>query len=364
MFARATEIDTQQAFDDRVHSGDRRALRGCVVQGVDLRADDLRSLSVRGAVFLGCSVDDDTADDLRARGALLFPDIPHLPFDPYRSALYSPDDLFDAPRYADSFDARVYAWSRHPRTRRDPASSIGIALHDHAVEAALDTEMASTSHTDVVGIMGGHALHRDTAEYRAAAMLARALTRAGRTILTGGGPGAMEAANLGAYLADSPDEALDQALHALSAAPTFTSSLDAWADAAARVRRQFPNGARSIGIPTWFYGHEPPNAFATAIAKFFANPLREATLLERCGGGIIFLPGSAGTVSEIFIDACENYYASDEAVAPMVLVGIEQWTKTLPAWPLLEALGRDRTMGQRLRLVPDIDAAFAAVSEA
>ena len=31
----------------------------------------------------------------------------------------------------------------------------------------------------------------------------------------------------------------------------------------------------SLGVPTWFYGHEPPNLFATRIAKFFTNALRE-----------------------------------------------------------------------------------------
>ena len=65
----------------------------------------------------------------------------------------------------------------------------------------------------------------------------------------------------------------------------------------------------SLGIPTWFYGHEPPNVFATAIAKYFRNATREAILLQVCDAGIVFLPGAGGTVQEIFQDACENYYA-------------------------------------------------------
>ena len=59
--------------------------------------------------------------------------------------------------------------------------------------------------------MGGHALLRTDSTYRAAVELGARLTEAGRTVLTGGGPGAMEAANLGAYLSPWPD-ALDEAL--------------------------------------------------------------------------------------------------------------------------------------------------------
>jgi predicted Rossmann-fold nucleotide-binding protein len=110
-------------------------------------------------------------------------------------------------------------------------------------------------------------------------------------------------------------------------------------------------------VPTWFYGHEPSNVFAAAIAKYFQNSVREATLLRRCDAGIVFLPGAAGTVQEIFQDACENYYADGPLVAPMVLVGVEHWTERLPAWPLLLALARDRAMADRVALVDTVEAA-------
>ena len=88
-------------------------------------------------------------------------------------------------------------------------------------------------------------------------------------------------------------------------------------------------------------GHEPPNPFATSIAKYFKNATREAILLQVCNAGIVFLPGAAGTVQEVFQDACENYYADPASIAPMVLVGREHWTRTVPAWPLLHSLARD-----------------------
>ncbi len=184
--------------------------------------------------------------------------------------------------------------------------------------------------------------------------LAHALTGVGLTVATGGGPGAMEAANLGAYLAGRPRSDLDQALAMLAEVPGFTPSVERWARTAFEVLRRWPEGDRSLGIPTWHYGHEPPNAFATDIAKYFRNAVREDILLHVATAGIVFLPGAAGTVQEVFQDACENYYADPSSVAPMVLVGREHWTQELPVWPLLERLARGREMEKVLHLVDDV----------
>nr|MBA3781497.1 Rossmann fold nucleotide-binding protein [Nocardioides sp.] len=115
----------------------------------------------------------------------------------------------------------------------------------------------------------------------------------------------------------------------------------------------------TLGVPTWHYGHEPPNVFATAIAKYFGNATREAVLLQVCNRGIVFLTGAGGTVQEIFQDACENYYADDSSVAPMVLVGRDYWTRTLPAWPLLQSLADGRVMEPHVHLVDTLDEAAA-----
>ena len=169
----------------------------------------------------------------------------------------------------------------------------------------------------------------------------------------------MEAATLGAWLAERPESDLVEALSVLSAVPTFRPSVDAWVGPAFRVRERFPDGAESLAIPTWHYGHEPPNVLATAIAKYFGNATREAVLLEVCAGGIVFLPGAAGTVQEIFQDGCENYYAVESSVAPMILVGTDYWTRQLPVWPLLDALARGRTMAPLVHLVDTIEEAVA-----
>ena len=81
-----------------------------------------------------------------------------------------------------------------------------------------------------------------------------------------------------------------------------------------------------------------------------------------CDAGIVFLPGAGGTVQEVFQDACENYYADESSVAPMVLVGREHWTETLPAWPLLRALARGRAMEDHVHLVDTVDEAAELVA--
>jgi predicted Rossmann-fold nucleotide-binding protein len=283
----------------------------------------------------------------------VFPALPDAPVDVYRAHLYSPDELYDGlvtGDYADTLDARAYAWSR--RAGQDLNTNLAQALHDLAVDDALAEAVTGRR---LVGVMGGHALARGTDDYAGAARLASSLTRAGLTVATGGGPGAMEAANLGGYLAGHDDGTLAEALALLAAVPGYEPSVGDWARSASDVRERFPDGADSFGIPTWFYGHEPPNLFATRIAKYFKNAIREDVLLHVCTAGIVFLPGRGGTVQEVFQDACENYYADPASVAPMVLVGSAYWTDELPVWPLLQRLAAGRDMEQALHLVDDLD---------
>lgn len=272
---------------------------------------------------------------------------PGVPVDTARTSLYTATELYDTDSYDGSLDARAFAWSREPRTRE---AALARALHDHAVDLALEDWTAGRH---LVGVMGGHRLERGEPAYADAARLGAALG-AGHVVATGGGPGAMEAANLGARFAERPVD-LDAALALLAEVPSYHPSVDAWVHRALDVLTRHPGGADTLGIPTWYYGHEPPNVFATAIAKYFRNSTREATLLEVCDAGIVFLPGLGGTVQEIFQDASENYYASEESVAPMVLVGTAYWTEELPAWPLLRSVARGRPMEQHVHLVDGID---------
>jgi predicted Rossmann-fold nucleotide-binding protein len=357
---RTVDVESLEEFDARVAAG-AHELSGWRLRSVPLhdRGAVLAAVDPCGALFLGCAMRPEDEEQLRNRGALVFPVVPHVPFDAYRAALYDPRELYAglAESYEQTYDARVYAWSQQ-EAQGDVTPS--QALHDHAIDEAL---RAHAHEHDLVGIMGGHAVARATEEYAAAARLARDLTRAGLTVATGGGPGAMEAANLGAYLAAHPLEELEEALRMLAAVPSFTPSIRDWAQTAFGVLERWPRGSRSLGVPTWHYGHEPPNVFATDVAKYFKNAIREDVLLHLATAGTVFLPGAAGTVQEVFQEACENYYADASSVAPMVLVGRRHWTEVLPVWPLLKSLSRGRLMERQVYLVEDVSEVSALLCE-
>jgi|SRR5690554_2361374 len=345
------EIDTLDDFDHRIACG-AADLNGWHFQNVDLssRGAELRGCDVAGALFLGCTFDPSDEVSVRARGGIVFPKIPLAPIDSYRSQLYEPRELYDSWPYENSFDARAYAWSQQRRTRD---LALAQAIHDHSVDGALADWVQGRS---LVGIMGGHRMLRGAPDYADTAQLAHRLGSA-YTIATGGGPGAMEAGNLGAYLSHLPQAALADALAVLSEQPSFRPNIDAWAQRAFQVLERYPLGTESLGVPTWHYGHEPSNPFSTRTAKFFMNSQREALLLQICDRGIVFLPGAAGTVQELFQDACENYYGTPGSIAPMVLVDRTHWTETLPAWPLLQSLARDRAMDDSVFLVDTVEEA-------
>jgi hypothetical protein len=157
----------------------------------------------------------------------------------------------------------------------------------------------------------------------------------------------MEAANLGAFLAEEPDK-IDSAIERLAAAPRFqdagpytTAALAVRASAGPRLPAAgHPDPlawARhgGLSIPTWLYGHEPANLFAAQIAKYFSNAIREDMILGLARGGIIFAPGAAGTVQEVFQAATKAFYATDGPSGPFVFVGHEYWGRRFPVATLL-----------------------------
>ncbi|WP_405593004.1 LOG family protein [Streptomyces sp. NBC_01190] len=360
-------METLERFDHVAVTG---SLAGYRVQAVDLteRTFALLVADTAEAVFLGCRMEPQALAHVRANGALVFPPVPDLPFDPYRARLYSPGELYAGLAgldegeggYPETPDALTYRWFQRTAADGDILASMLRSIHDDAVSDALDEHLRGKR---VVGVMGGHAMERGTDAYAGAARLGRELVREGLTVATGGGPGAMEAANFGAYAAPYDDLMLGKALAVLAASPSFRPSVGAWASAALAVRDRWPDGGPSYGLPTWFYGHEPPNAFAGHIAKFFANATREDGLLSRCTAGVVFLPGAAGTVQEVFDAATPNYYASRGEPAPMVLVDQEHWTSRLPVWPLLRSLAADRSMARRIALVDSVAEVPAALAE-
>lgn len=349
-----TEIETLTAFQQHLSGG--KSLSNAILQGLDLRDHDeaLLRADLTGTVFLGCLLDASVLPQVIGRGAMVFPPFSGLPYSPYRASLYTPEELyagFDPARpesYADTLDARVYAhWNS--RGGANPPSlleTLAQRLHDHAISDALEEALldAQGRPRRVVAIMGSHSMLRGQTDYRSVAELARALARRGFFLVSGGGPGAMEATHLGAWFAGRDDGELDAALEVLSHAPDYQHR--EWLSRAFEVRATWPlqDEARalgdSLGIPTWLYGHEPPNPFAPRIAKYFANSVREEGLLTIAQGGVIYAPGGAGTIQEVFQDACQNRYNTVGVISPMIFQGRKFWTSTHPVFPLLEHLAR------------------------
>ncbi len=358
-----TELESLADVD--AHLARVGSLRGCYVQSVDLRerSTALRGVDVTDAMFLGCLLSQTDRSYLVDAGALVFPALPDLPFDPYRPSLYTPDELFREldHGYPATLDARVFAWMTAHLHPGELGAELAATLHDHAITEALEQRLAGIEPASIVGLLGGHAQARGSDAYRASAELAARLTASGRLVFSGGGPGAMEAANLGAAFPGAPDE-LDAIIDQLAAVPSWSDDVGAWAGSALAQVYSWPTARLTLGIPTWFYGHEPPNAFATGQAKYFNNAIREDALLRLCQGGLVFLPGAAGTVQEIFQAVTPSYYAKPGAVVPaLILVGRDYWTSTLPAWPLLKALARGRSMADRVHLVDSVDEALAVL---
>lgn len=377
-----TEMTTVEQL--RAHRAAGRDLKRAVLVGLDLTApeDDalLRGTALDEALLLGCRLVPSTVYRAEASAALVFPEIPALPYRAYRSTLYTPAELFtgfdaDDPRsYVDTLDSLVYQHVRSVGSARpDPLHALAERLHDHSITEALDDTLdaaRSAGRAAPVAVMGGHALARDSAGYRAAAELGHALGRsgAGFTVLTGGGPGAMEAVPLGVWCAGLPDDALPTALAELATAPNFHDEADPravgrWLAAALRVQQAHhtepADVPRSIGIPTWFYGHEPPNAFCDVHAKYFANSVREDGLLTVASGGVVYTPGSAGTVQEVFADYAQNHYGSVGPAAPMIFLGARFWTEEVPAAQLVRRLAAGRGIEELILVTDRVDETVA-----
>lgn len=370
---------------------------GVVLQALDLgdlddtlAAEDL----TKTTSFIGCTLGVALAKKAADVGCLLLSPINGLPYNPYRHAVYSWRDLLDHYSPADpqsyrscldwlGYEAAMDETTKKKRADLTLADELLFRLHDFSQEDALldflkPVPSDATTWKKVVAIMGGHDLERqeklkdstgaptaDDAPYMRAALLAWQLTQAGYVIATGGGPGAMEAGNLGAFFAHRPEEELRAAVRKLQVVPKVKPLDDGtprwnsgeWLAPAVEIITAFSEDApkahgESVGIPTWFYGHEPPNVFATHIAKYFENSLREEGLLAIGTHGVIFAQGNAGTVQEIFQDACQNYYSTYGPPAPMVLLDSAYWNrrsfgtvepKHKPLWPLLQQLASERS---------------------
>lgn len=293
-----------------------------------------------------------------------------VPFEVSRKELYSAIELYEGynPEKPETkeiyFDKRIYnQYLLKGKQTNDFNESLARTLHDHAIYAALGEFFRTHDYRRWVGIMGGHALSRTDAMYRQIVFLSKQLTEQGFFMLSGGGPGAMEATHLGAWLAGYDDDVVEDALQIMSVAPKF--DVPGWLPTAFEVIRKYPQTKYvSLGIPTWLYGHEPSTPFATHIAKFFENSIRENLVLTLPFGGIIYTPGSAGTMQEVFQDAVQNHYLSFGFSSPMIFLGTKFWTEEMPVYPLLlQLMEKEKYKNLGLALTDESDAVMQKLSD-
>ena len=273
--------------------------------------------------------------------------IPKLgkPFSTYPKGLYTSKILYEGYDYHNEasfetcYDTKVYKhYIDQGKQGHAVRETLARSLHDHFISHALQNMLSLYDEKDVVGIMGGHALSRKEPCYRQIVFLSKKLTEIGKLMVTGGGPGAMEATHLGAWMAGRSEAETNEAIDMLTPSPTYKDK--GWLRRSFEVMERFPlqSEYRSLAIPTWYYGHEPTAPFATDIAKYFDNSVREDGIVTIAKGGIIYTPGSAGTMQEIFQDAGQNHYESVGYASPMVFMGKDYYTHYMPAYTLLKDL--------------------------
>jgi predicted Rossmann-fold nucleotide-binding protein len=293
-------------------------------------------------IFLGCKIPEKLNSKI-SKDCLIFPMI-DAPYNPFTNSLYTPDKLFSnyeygkPESYENTFDKIVYNhYLETGKAADDIKETLTRRLHDHSITNALYDFIANYDEKKVVAIMGGHNLLRNDKNYLEIAKISKGLTETGHLMISGGGPGAMEATHVGAWMAGKNDTDLIKTIEILSEAPSYLDKH--WLDKSFKVLNLFPKSVyESLGVPTWLYGHEPPSPFATKIAKYFANSVREDGLLTIAKGGIIYTPGSAGTVQEVFQEVTQNHYLSFGYASPMVFLDTDFWTNTIPILPFFDQM--------------------------
>ncbi len=150
-----------------------------------------------------------------------------------------------------------------------------------------------------VTVFGSARTKADDPHYELARRMGAAIVQLGFTVMTGGGPGIMEAANRGAREA----------------------------------------GGRSVACNIRLPSEQEPNPYLdrSVTLEFFSV---RKTLLIKYSYGFVFCPGGAGTLDEFF-EALTLIQTGKIQNFPMVLLGVEYW-RELTA--LLEKLARAGTI--------------------
>ncbi len=160
-----------------------------------------------------------------------------------------------------------------------------------------------------VTVFGSARLGEGHSSYALGRAAGGALARAGYTVMTGGGPGLMEAANRGAREA----------------------------------------GGRSAGCNIVLPVEQAPNAYVDEVVTFRHFFVRKV-MLVKYSVGFVALPGGFGTFDEVF-EAANLIQTGTIVRFPVVLLGSDFWA------PIIEVLG-ERLLGARTVDPSDMDGFF------
>lgn len=204
-----------------------------------------------------------------------------------------------------------------PPAETDPGRISRIAREVETGFAA----MAGVSRA--VSIFGAARVGEDHADYQLARRLASALGEAGFAIITGGGPGIMEAANRGAQDA----------------------------------------GASSIGLRIELPHEQDANEHVTLAVDFHYFFVRKLMFVRYASGFVVF-PGGFGTLDELF-EALTLIQTGKIHHFPVVLVGHAHWDPLI-VWLRANVLERSLVAEHDLDLLvvsDDIDEIVELISE-
>ncbi|MGI9092085.1 MAG: TIGR00730 family Rossman fold protein [Mycobacteriales bacterium] len=181
-----------------------------------------------------------------------------------------------------------------------------------------------------VSVFGSARTHRDDPDYAMGMRLGAALAEAGFAVITGGGPGAMEAVNRGAQEAGGTSVGLGIEL-------PFEQRLNDWVDVGLNFR------------------------------YFFARK----TMFVKYAQAFVILPGGFGTLDETF-EALTLVQTGKVTRFPVVLLGVDYWrgltdwlrSTVLPAGRVspanLELLSVTDDVEEAVRIIVEADAAHEA----
>src|SRR5512143_48393 len=170
-----------------------------------------------------------------------------------------------------------------------------------------------------VSIFGSARVKPGDPDYEIAETIARQLAREGFAIITGGGPGVMEAANKGAAAA----------------------------------------GGKSIGLNIELPMEQSPNPFSNIHVSFRYFFVRKVMFVKYASGFVI-LPGGFGTLDELF-EAITLIQTEKIRPFPVVLVGRDYWSG-LMTW-ISGVMIQDQKISEKdLAILKVVDTAEEAVT--